>query len=179
MSVRQDTKVVAGIFRDEKSAAEAVKKLIEEHFDPRNDLEVIASHRRKREHVRVWQNLQFARGAKIGSVTGAVLGVLGATIAGLDFGPLSLAQGPIAAVLEAAFAGACVGFALGALFGIDMADMEADFDAARVHDGVIWVGVNASGERAARARRILAEAGARHFMERAAGSAPGRELRAA
>lgn len=179
MSAGPERKVVAGIFRDEGAAAEAVRRLIEEHFDPRNDLEVIASHGRRREKVRVWQNLQFARGAKIGSFIGAALGAIGVLVAGIDFGLLTLTAGRLAAVLEAAFAGGCVGFALGALLGIDMAEIEADFDAAHVHDGVIWVGVNASGERAARARRILAEAGARHFMERAAADAAPGGLRAA
>ena len=35
-----------------------------------------------------------------------------------------------------------------------------------MQDGVIWVGVNAAAPRAERARQILAEAGAKHLMER-------------
>jgi hypothetical protein len=166
MPFRADTKVVAGIFDDEQAAGLAVKRLIAERFDPRNDLQVIASHGGRRETVPVWQNLPLGRDASIGAAVGAIIATVGVLIAGLTFGPLTLMPGVAAAIFESAFAGACVGFALGALLGLDHATTEARFDHTGVHDGVVWVGVNASGTRAARVRDILSDSGARHFVER-------------
>ena len=166
MSFRADTKVVAGIFDDEEAAGVAVQRLVAEHFDPRNDLNVIASHHQERETVPVWQNLPLGRDSAIGAAAGAFLVGAGVALSGLSFGPLTLTPGVLAAVLESAFAGGAVGFAFGALLGLDHAKTEARFDVTGVRDGVIWVGVTASGARARRAREILADAGARHFMER-------------
>lgn len=165
MTWRKDTKVVAGIFNDEEAAGAAVKRLLEEHFDPRNDLRVIASHGQRRENVPIWQDLPLGRDATVGAGVGALLVAAGVAIAGLSFGPLTLTPGVLPAILESAFAGGCVGFALGALMGLDHVKTEARFDHTGVHGGVIWVGVNASGARAAKAHEILADCGARHFME--------------
>jgi hypothetical protein len=157
---------VAGIFKDEESAALAVKKLVEEHFDPDNDVRVIASHQQEREDVPVAATFEVARTSLIGAVAGAVLAGAGVALAGLTSGPFTMENaGPVWAALEAAYAGGAMGFAIGALMSMDFAKAGAKFGRAHVHDGVVWVGVLASGERAKSARRILSEAGAKHFME--------------
>ncbi|MEX2048572.1 MAG: hypothetical protein WEB90_03250 [Gemmatimonadota bacterium] len=166
MGFRANTKVVAGIFDDEAAAGAAVERLVAEHFDPSNDLNVIASHHHERQTVPIWRNLPVIRDSAIGAAAGAILVGAGVALAGLSFGPLTLTPGVLAAVLESAFAGGSLGFAFGALLGLGHAKTETRFDVTNVHDGVIWVGVTASGSRALRAREILADAGARHFLER-------------
>ncbi|MDH3207204.1 MAG: hypothetical protein OEO79_11365 [Gemmatimonadota bacterium] len=157
--------VVAGVFADEEHAADAVQKLIESHFDPYHEINVIASHKREHENVMVHQNFKVGRGASVGAAVGAVLAGVGVAVAGMTFGPLTLvAAGPIVAALEGAFAGGAAGFAVGALTSLEMAETEANFHAAHIHDGVVWVGVQAKGERGERARAILTAAGAKHFM---------------
>ena len=164
MGSNPEAGVVAGVFADEAHAADAVKKLIEEHYNANHEINVIASHKREHEGVPVRQEFKFGRNASVGAAVGAVLAGAGVAIAGLTFGPLTLiAAGPIVAALEGAFAGGATGFALGALASMDMSEPEADFHASHIHDGVVWVGVQASGARGMRAREILTEAGARHF----------------
>lgn len=157
--------VVAGIFDTEENAAKAVEMLVQKHFDPPHDLSVIVSHRREHEEVPVPEAFEVRRWAKIGVVVGAILGTGAATVTGMTVGPLTLvAAGPVAAALEAAFSGGAGGFMIGVLHGLMESRDEADFHAAHIHDGVVWVGVHARGDRAEKARQILSDAGARHFQ---------------
>jgi hypothetical protein len=164
MGTNPESGVVAGVFKDEEHAAQAIKNLIEAHYDPHHEINVIASHRREHENVPIREDFNFKRNASIGAAVGAVLAGAGVALAGLTFGPLTLvAAGPVAAALEAAFAGGAVGFAMGSLSTLEMTKQEAAFHTAHIHDGVVWVGVQVKGERAERARAILTEAGAKHF----------------
>jgi hypothetical protein len=156
--------VVQGVFDSEEHAAEAVQKLIEAHYDPRHEINLVASHRREHENVPIFEKMKFGRNAAIGAAIGAVLAFVGVYIAGLTVGPFTMiAAGPVVAALEAAFGGGCLGFALGALQSLEMMKQEPSFETAHVHDGVVMVGVTAKGERGERARHILQLAGARHF----------------
>lgn len=156
---------VAGVFASEEEAARAVERLIEAHFDPPHDLSVIVSHQEEHEQVAVPSEPEVGHGAEIGGTVGAVLAAAGVTLAGVTVAPLSLAvAGPALVALEAAIAGGGTGYLVGALAGLGIWHDEADFHAAHIHDGVVWVGVHATGDRADEARRILAESGARHFM---------------
>lgn len=164
MGSNPEAGVVAGVFADEEYAADAVHKLIEAHYDPRHEINVIAAHRREHENVPIREDFSFARNASIGALVGAVLAGVGVGLAGLTAGPFTMVEaGPFMAALEGAFGGGCVGFALGSILSLEMTHQEAAFHTARIHDGVVWVGVQAKGERGLRARRILATAGARHF----------------
>jgi hypothetical protein len=164
MGSNPESGVVAGVFADEEHAADAVKHLIEAHYDPHHEINVIASHRREHENVPIREDFQFTRNCSIGAAVGAVLAGVGVAFAGLTFGPLTLvAAGPVVAALEGSFAGGAVGFALGSLTALDMTKHEAAFHTAHIHDGVVWVGVQAKGDRGTRARDILSAAGARHF----------------
>jgi hypothetical protein len=156
--------VVAGVFADEEHAADAVKKLVEAYYDPHHEINVIASHRREHENVPIREDFHFRRNTVIGAAVGVAIGGLGVAIAGLSFGPLTLvAAGPLVAALEGAFGGGCLGFALGALTTLEMTEHQAAFHSAHIHDGVVWVGVQARDSRGERARAILSAAGARHF----------------
>jgi hypothetical protein len=164
MGSNPEAGVVAGVFQDEEHAAAAVKSLIEAHFDPHHEINVIASHKREHENVPIREDYKFGRNASIGAAVGAVLAGAGIALAGLTFGPFTLvAAGPIVAALEGSLAGGAVGFALGSLTALEMSKEEAAFHTAHIHDGVVWVGVQAKGERGVRAREILTAAGARHF----------------
>jgi hypothetical protein len=159
-------KTVAGIFKDEAAAAQALEQLIEEHFDVETEVSLIASRHHDREDVPIREDLHVGRLATIGAAIGAVLAAAGVTVVGLTFGPISLiAAGPVVAALEGAYAGGAIGFAMGALVSIDLVEPEAVFYAAHIHEGVVWVGVRAGEARAERARQILTEAGAKHFMD--------------
>jgi hypothetical protein len=116
--------------------------------------------------VPILSEVPVDRGAAIGAAVGAILAGVGVAVAGIDFGPFSLVPwGPVWAALEAAYGGACVGVATGAMVSFEFAKPEAAFHLTDIRDGVIWVGVRAAGERAALAREILTEAGAKHFMD--------------
>jgi hypothetical protein len=167
MSARQETKDIAGIFETQPAAAEAVKRLVSEHFGACNELSVIVSNRHEREAVPVTEPIPAYESAAIGTALGAFLAGVVVAIAGMDSGPFTLVEwGPLWAIFEAAFTGGSVGFAVGALMSIEGIHKVADFSGTKMRDGVVWVGVSASGQRAERAREILAEAGAKHIMER-------------
>lgn len=166
MGSKGQSGLVAGVFADEEHAAQAVEKLLEAHFDPYHEISMIASHRREHENVMVREDVKLKRNTSIGAAAGAVLGGAGVALAGLTFGPLTLvAAGPVVAALEGAYAGGATGFAIGALSSMGMSEVEADFHSAHIHEGVVWVGVQAKGERAERARQILTDAGAEHFTD--------------
>jgi hypothetical protein len=157
---------VAGVFADEDEATQAIQRLTDAGFHAPRDVSVIASHHREHQAVPVVDEPEVVHGAEAGSAIGAVLAAAGAALAGITVGPLTMvASGPVVAALEAAFAGGAAGWAVGALEGLGVWKEEAEFHATHIHDGVVWVGVHAVGERAEEARRILTEAGAKHFME--------------
>ena len=156
---------VAGIFRDEQEAASAVKRLIAERFDPESDINVVASRHHERQRIPTGLVFDVRRTATIGTAVGALAAAIASAVLGFTSGPFTMeSAGPVWAALEMAFVGGCFGFALGSLMSIDFARAGADFERARVRGGVILVGVEAAGARAATARRILVDAGARHFV---------------
>jgi hypothetical protein len=156
---------VAGIFKDEAAAAAAVTELIAEHFDPESDINVVASHHHERQRIRTSLRFEVGRTATIGAALGAVGAAVAAALLGFTSGPFTMENaGPVWAMLEMAFVGGCFGFALGSLMSMDFARSGADFRSAHVHGGVVLVGVEAAGARADTARRILVEAGAKHFV---------------
>lgn len=157
--------VVAGIFATEVEAQKAVDLLAQAQFDPAYDVSVIVSHRREHEDVPVFEAFEVRRWAKIGASVGAVLGTAAVLLTGVTVGPITfVASGPIVVALEAAYAGGASGFVMGVLHGLSESKEEAEFHMAQIHDGVVWVGVHAKGERAGVARGILSDAGARHFV---------------
>jgi hypothetical protein len=157
---------VAGVFDDEASANQALEKLVEAHFDVEADASVIVSSHHDRQEIPIFSDVPVGRTAMIGAAIGAVLAAIGVLVAGLDFGPFSLVPwGAAFAAFEAAFAAGSVGMAMGAMMSFEFAKPAAAFHLAHIHDGIIWIGVQAAGARALKARKVLADAGARHFMD--------------
>ncbi|MGE0159888.1 MAG: hypothetical protein AB7T31_10800 [Gemmatimonadales bacterium] len=164
MDTNPRRETVAGVFEDEAAASAALQKLVEAHFDIEADASIIVSNHHERQVVPILSDVPVDRGAVLGAAIGAVLAAIGVLIAGIDFGPFSLEPwGPAYAALEAAFAAGSIGVATGAMMSFEFAKPAAAFDKVQIRDGVIWVGVQAAGARADRARQILTEAGARHF----------------
>lgn len=164
MGSKPEAGVVAGVFADEPAASNAVRELIAAHYDPNHEISIIESRRRKRANVPIWEEFHFRSHALVGVGVGFLLAFVGVAVAGLTLTPFTMvAGGPWLAAFEAGMAGACVGFALGSLHALENTEQKAEFDVSKVRDGIVWVGVQARGKRGARARRILAMAGARHF----------------
>jgi hypothetical protein len=159
------TGTVAGVFADEAAADRAVARLVDAHFDPPRDLEVMVAHRRVHEPVSVEERFDIDRTAAVGSAVGGVLGGAGAALvaAGVIPGLGLLAAAPALAVAQGVVLGVAGGFAVGAVVGLGHWREETRFGDAHVH-GVAWVGVHARGARAEEARTILREAGARHLL---------------
>ncbi|MDZ7780530.1 MAG: hypothetical protein U5R14_11465 [Gemmatimonadota bacterium] len=160
--------VVAGVFEDQKAAARALAALVEEHFEPEDDISVVLTDEwtLEREDVPIRDELEIIEGAEIGGGAGAVIGAVGGGMvaAGLVGGPAALvAVGPVIAALEGALAVGAVGAVAGWLVGLGVVKEEADFHAGRIEEGAVWVGVHATGERAETARSILKDAGAEFF----------------
>ena len=63
-------------------------------------------------------------------------------------------------------AGTAMGVATGAMMSFEFAKPEAAFHMVRGDGGLVCVGVQAAGERAERARQVLADAGAEDFVDR-------------
>jgi hypothetical protein len=166
MKTNLPRQTVAGIFPDEASANRALEKLLEAHFDVEADASVIVSSHHDRQTIPIWSDVPVTRVASIGAAAGAFLAAVAVLVAGIDFGPFSLVPwGSAFAAFEAAFAAGSVGMAMGIMMSFEFAKPAAAFHLARMHDGVIWVGVQAAGARADLARNVLIAAGARHFME--------------
>jgi hypothetical protein len=55
--------------------------------------------------------------------------------------------------------------ATGVMMSFEFAKPAAAFHLVPLDEGVVWVGVRAAGARAERARQVLQDAGARHFMD--------------
>ena len=166
METNPQRQTIAGIFPDEASANAALTKLVEANFDVEADASVIVSNHHDRQVIPIWSDVPVTRTALIGAGAGSVLAAAAIVILGIDFGPFSLVEwGTAFAAFEAAFAAGSVGMVIGIMMSFEFTKPAAAFHLSRIHDGVIWVGVRAAGERARRARKVLNDAGARHFMD--------------
>jgi hypothetical protein len=159
---------VAGIFEDRQTAARALEKLTEAHFDIEADASVIVSHHGERKRVPIMSDVPALTGALIGVAAGVLIAAIIVVASGLDVGPFSMERwGPLWAWFETAYAGAAIGVATGVMMSFEFAHPKAAFHLAGFEGGVVWVGIRASGARADHARQILAGAGAKHFMDHA------------
>lgn len=166
MQTNLPRQTVAGIFPDEASANRALEKLVEAQFDVEADASVIVSSHHDRQVIPIWSDVPVTRTALIVAGGCSVLAAAAMVILGIDFGPFSLVEwGTAFAAFEAAFAAGSTGMVIGIMVSFEFTKPAAAFHLSRIHDGVIWVGVQAAGARAHRARQVLSEAGARHFMD--------------
>lgn len=108
-------------------------------------------------------------GATAGVVSGAGVGALiglalvGSTLVIPGIGTF-LIGGPLAAALAGAGIGAASGGIFGALIGLGIPESEAEHYAAGLERGDTLVTVHTTDDRAAEARRVLDEAGARRTV---------------
>lgn len=135
---------VHGLFRDEESAARAVKALTEAHFDPEQISGLMRVGTHLRDSPAVYEPA-LGRGALLGSVLGAAGAVALATSGFLVAGPLVALGG-----------GGAVGALSGALAGLGRWTAEIDFPAHP--PGMILVGVDTDESQFERARAALASA---------------------
>lgn len=170
--------VVSGVFATQDAAARALAALVEAHFEPEDDISIVLTDEwtLERENVPIRDELEMIEGARLGGGVGALVGAVGAGMvaAGLVAGPAALvAVGPVIAALEGALAGGAFGVVAGWMVGLGVVREEADFHAARIREGSVWVGVHATGDRAEAAHRILAAAGAEFFPASRSGTGEG------
>lgn len=164
----EERDVVAGIFPDQEHASDAITRLIDNHFEPSEEISVLLADPKTGEtrEADARDDIQNYSGAKLGGGIGAALGATGAGLvgAGLIGGPVGLvAAGPVLAALQGALAGGAFGHFSGWLVGAGLLKEDADVD--RLRNGAVWVGVHAKGERAELARNLLREAGATEVVD--------------
>jgi hypothetical protein len=147
---------VIGLFRD-NGEVDAVVHELEGLGVSREQISIVA--RRADEHAGGADDPPrgTAKGAAIGGVAGAVLGLAALGIPGVGS---VLAAGPMAAALAAAGVGAATGGMLGALFEMGVSDREAGQYAEAVRRGGTLVAVEAGEEIADRVLSILDRHGA-------------------
>ena len=146
------TRTVVGLFRDPVEAQVAVRDLELAGF-AQSDISVVT-----REGSASEEHTSGAmKGAAIGGVAGALLGLAALAIPGI--GPV-LAAGPIAAALTGAGVGAATGGMFGALSEMGVPEHEAQYWEEGVRRGGTLVVVHATAETSDRAQSVLDRHGA-------------------
>jgi hypothetical protein len=152
---------VTGIFSDAKAAEQAVRVLIETHFDP-EEISIVVSDREGAHEEKVGHQTGVTRGAVAGAALGGVLGALGATLMATGVvaapGLAVFATGPLLAALRGAVAGAAAGLGAGGLAGLGFWKDEAHIHADALKKGGIIVAVPAEHEHAEHARTAFRKA---------------------
>lgn len=154
---------VTGIFSDPNAAEAAVRKLVEEHFNP-DEVSILVTDRAGTHQEPVAYETGVTRGGTVGAALGGVLGALGATLVATGVvtgtGLTIFAVGPLLAALRGGVIGVAVGQAVGALGGLGFWKDEAHIHAEALEKGGIVVAVPAEHEHADHARKVFAAAGA-------------------
>lgn len=150
------TNNVAGHFRNKEDARSALNDLERNGFSP-EDVSFIASEQGPGTTHEVstqptsGSSAPIGKGLAIGGASGLLLGLAALALPG--FGPI-VAAGPLAAALAGAGAGAAGGL-IGALMHMGVPEHHAKRWSEAVHRGHSLVVVNAGGDRADAAVRIL------------------------
>ena len=151
------TRTVVGLFRDPAEARAAVHDL-ENSGIASDKISVVSRDSPDDIKDPIHEpNPGTAKGAAIGGVAGALLGVAALAIPGL--GPV-LAVGPLAAALTGAGVGAATGGMLGALHDMGMTDEEARHWAEGLRRGGTLVAVHGGDELTDKAQSVLDRHGA-------------------
>ena len=151
------TQTVVGLFRDPIEAQVAVRDLKDAGF-AEDHVSVVAREESANQIAAEHEPTEgTAKGAALGGVAGALLGVAAMAIPGI--GPV-LAIGPLAAALTGAGVGAATGGMLGALADMGVPEREAQHLADAIRQGGTLVVVHASEKTCDAARTILDQHGA-------------------
>lgn len=150
---------VIGTFSNLDQAEEAVAQLQAAGFSD-EQIGVLSRGYLVRERLADQTGDEALSGAGAGALTGSAIGgLLGLLAGGISLtvpvaGPL-LAGGILTTFLGGAAAGAVYGGLAGVLIGLGISRDEAEFYAANVEKGGIMIFVEAEGEKAAKAWRIM------------------------
>jgi uncharacterized membrane protein len=150
------SRTVIGLFRDQREV-DAVVQDLERLGITGEQISIVARPGEETTSDASEPHRVTAKGAAIGGVAGALLGIAALAIPGI--GPV-LAAGPIAAALTGAGVGAATGGMLGALYDLGVSDREAGLYAEAVRRGGSLIAVEAGEEVAARVQSILDRHGA-------------------
>lgn len=139
------SKIITGLFNDERSAAAAIMAL-EVSGVPESDLSLIASGAVNRDSFAIQDKSKIAEGTALGATTGGAVGALvaGLTAAGAvaTGGAGLLIAGPLVAALAGAGAGAAGGSILGGAIGFSIPENEIKHHEDALKKGSMLVGVN-------------------------------------
>ena len=153
---------VIGTFSDLDQAEEAVAQLQSAGFSD-EQIGVISRGYLVRERLASQTGDEALSGAGAGALTGSAIGgLLGLLAGGVSItvpvaGPL-LAGGILTTFLGGAAAGAVYGGLAGILIGLGISREEAEFYAANIEQGGVMIFVEAEGEDAAKAWRLMRSA---------------------
>ena len=163
--MKNENKVVLGIFNNQNSCENAVSELKAAGF--RNaDISALLPESRSTKEFAHTKGTKMPEGATTGVASGAVLGGTLGWLAGIGsiaipgVGPF-IAAGPIMAALAGASVGGAVGGVAGALIGMGVPEYEAKRYEGRVKEGGILLSVHCDNDEwEDRAEEILERCGA-------------------
>lgn len=146
-------KMVLGIFFNRADAEDAISRLEEEGYDPK-DISIVMKDQAKGEEMQENTGARVAEGAVSGATTGGVIGALAGLLVGTGIIPglgVLLIGGPIAAALgltgaaattvSGAVTGALAGGLLGVLTGFGLSREDARIYEDRIKEGGILLAV--------------------------------------
>ena len=167
-------KTVLGVFSDRADAEEAIDRLKEADYNPK-DVSIVMKDTQAGQELADTTGSNVATGAASGATTGAVLGGLAGLLIGIGAiaipgigailigGPLAAAlglTGAAATTVSGAATGALAGGLLGALMGLGVPEEDARIYEERINEGGILVAVPARPGEEGEVRMLLEESGA-------------------
>ncbi|MCO6431528.1 MAG: DUF3341 domain-containing protein [Deltaproteobacteria bacterium] len=168
--MKNENKVVLGIFQDRIDVEAAVKELKAAGFRQDDVSALLPTPDTTKEFAHT-QETKMPEGAATGAASGAIVGGTLGWLAGIGsivipgLGPF-IAAGPIMGLLAGAGLGGAVGGVSGALIGLGIPEYVADRYEGRVKQGGILLSVHCDGDDWQRkAREILERCGATDISE--------------
>jgi hypothetical protein len=157
------SKLITGIFPTRSGADRAMQDLMDAGFRT-EEISVLQPETNVGSEFNVEKNTKAPEGAATGAAIGGAVGAVAMGLAAVATvaipGMAIVAAGPIIAALTGLGAGAAAGGLTGALIGLGIPEHEAKLYHEKMGAGGVLVGVDADGDRAGAAKRILDSAGA-------------------
>lgn len=165
------TKTVLGVFSERQNAEDAINRLHEDGYDPK-DISIVMKNREEGKKLEENTGADVAKGAVSGATTGLIIGGIAGLVAsfvlpgiGAFFigGPIASALGlggAAATTVSGAATGALAGGLVGALMGFGLSEDEAKEYETQVNAGAILVAVPARTGEAQAVEDILSDCNA-------------------
>lgn len=160
-------RIVLGVFDNRSDTENAISKLDELGFDPK-DISIMMKDKHQAEEISSDTGTNVAGGAVTGATTGGILGGLAGFLTGIGViaipgglligGPIAAAlglTGAAATALSGAATGALAGGILGALLGLGIPEEDARVYEERLNAGAILLAVPAVGAEEDDVRSIM------------------------